>query len=598
MAGFCLENRTSEPAAGAPALRLVDLGGPDTERTFARGPVRFVWSFRNDSRESWTREEDGRLLFIEGQPDRYPREGESLQDWLSGGRWGSYRGVEIRAPREASLPAEITVFGDPLGTRSVYIHRTPERLLVSDKLSTIAVNADGEAEVHWPALLEAMALGSLYTPDTTLRNVEELAPGAAVEFAGLEARRRKHYELPAEGEVDAQAVHRDPAGTLLAAMKQAVAETWTDPRTALLLSGGLDSRLMLALAGPGRKALTVQLYEAETQIARQLAACCDCELRVYPYLPEYTLRSVRLATPAGGAMHDPHFFNHLGMGAQWRSEGVTAVTHAYLFDTLLKGYFVQPAGGITRTALARTMPKTAKFFERISGRGSHVAADDIIQLLSARGREALDARLSALDASVKVETESGLDLTFENFVLGRISRQVHYGTLLGWSEELDVSSPIFHPALWSWRAASRAADRLHGRAFTRALLSLDHKVVKIADSNTGAPPRMPEVSWRDSIRHNHLYQRFLQPLWKSLAGARDEVSFKSGLGGHLRGPEGIRFLTEWTAEIGGCEWFDAAVIESFLTKFKAGDDRYIEPLLACASAARWQRIIRSKSIGE
>jgi hypothetical protein len=197
-----------------------------------------------------------------------------------------------------------------------------------------------------------------------------------------------------------------------------------------------------------------------------------------------------------------------------------------------------------------------------------------------------------------VTAEGALDLTFENCVLGRISRQVHYGTFLGWCEEMDVSSPIFHPALWSWRKLSRAADRHNGRAFTAMLVSLDHAVVKVVDANTGVAPRVPEVSWRDSIRHNGFYQRFLQPVWKTLRGAKDDVSFDSGLGVHFREPAAMRFLTHWARRIGDSEWFDAAAIESYVEKFKAGEERYLEPLLACASAARWQRIVREKSIAE
>jgi hypothetical protein len=232
------------------------------------------------------------------------------------------------------------------------------------------------------------------------------------------------------------------------------------------------------------------------------------------------------------------------------------------------------------------MPRTAKFFERSSGRGSHFSAGDVMALLNPRGREALHARLAALDKNIAVSCEGPLDLTFENYVLGRISRQIHYGTFLGWCEELDVSSPIFHPALWTWRSMSRAADRLNGRAFTAMLVSLDHPVVKIVDANTGAAPRVPEVSWRDSIRHNGFYQRFLQPVWKTLRGAKDDVAFDSGLGEHFREPAAMRFLTRWAQEIGDSEWFEAAAIESYLEKFKAGEERYLEPLLACASAAR------------
>jgi hypothetical protein len=594
MAGFCLEIRARETTEPLPALRPVDLGGSGREQTFSWGAARLAWRCRGESRQWWTREHAGGLLLIEGQPDRHPAPHESLEDWLGGGRWGSFRGLEIRRPEQPSAAVEAAVFVDPLATRPLYVYRAPDRVLISDKLSSIALN--GSAEIHWPALLEAMTLGSVYAPDTTLSGVEELSPGETLRFRGVELSRRTRSQLPLDGDLDPQRVRRDPAGTLLAAMKKAVAGTWTDPEVWLLLSGGLDSRLVLALAGPGRKAVTLQLFDDETEIARQVAACCQAELRVFPHRRADFLASAQLAAAAGGAMHDAHFFNHLGLGPKWRSDGVAAVTHAYLFDTLLKGYFLLPDGSLTHSVLAESMPRAARFFDRISGRGSAFAADDVIALLTPPGREALRARLAALDQSLTAESSGGLDLTFEKRVLDRISRQIHYGTLLGWCEELDVVSPIFHPALWTWHAYSRARDRANGRAFVQALLSLDHEVVRVPDSNTGAPPRMPERSWRDAIRHNRFYQRFVQPVRRHLRGNAAEVKFPSGLGERFRQQDALHFLTTSIDEMRGHEWFDAAVIDSYLANFSGGQERYLEPLLACASAGRWQKIVRDRTI--
>jgi hypothetical protein len=594
MAGFCLEIRARQDAQQGPPLRPVDLGRSDCVQAFAWGAVRLAWKFRGDSRQWWTRENADSLLLIEGHPDRYPAPHEPLEGWLAGSRWGSFRGFEIRRPTDGG-PPQASIFVDPLGTRPLYVQRAADRLLVSDKLSTIALNA-GDAEIHWPALLEAMTLGSLYTPDTTLDGVEELAPGEAIQFRGVELARRMRSKQPAEGELDRRRVRSDPAGTLLAAMKKAVAETWADPQIWLLLSGGLDSRFVLALAGPGRKAMTLQLYDSETEVARQVAACCQADFRVFPQPRADFLAAVRLGVPAGGALHDAHFFNHLGLGATWRQSGVTAVTHAYLFDTLLKGYFLLPAGGFSRSALAESMPSAAKFFERISGRASPFAADDVIGLLTKQGREAVHARLAALEASLTVETSQGLDLTFENRVLERISRQIHYGTLIGWCEELDVVSPIFHPTLWAWHAHSRARDRSNGRAFVEALLLLDHDIVRVTDSNTGAMPRVPAVSWRDAVRRNPFYQRFLQPFRRSLAGSSDEVSFSSGLGERFREQDAMCFLKASIDQIRGHEWFNDAAMDSYIARFAAGQDRYFEPVLACASAGHWRRIVRDKTI--
>jgi hypothetical protein len=208
----------------------------------------------------------------------------------------------------------------------------------------------------------------------------------------------------------------------------------------------------------------------------------------------------------------------------------------------------------------------------------------------------LRARLAALEASLPVETSDGLDLRFENRVLERISRQIHYGTLLGWCEELDVVSPIFHPALWSWRQYSRTRDRRHGRAFVKALLSLDHGIVSVPDANTGALPRLAAPSWRNAIRNNRLYQRFLRPFRKSLARGAEDVTIASGLGERFREPDALSFLIESIAGIRGLPWFDEAAIDDYFAKFRNNQDRYLEPLLACASAGRWRQIVRDRKL--
>ena len=84
--------------------------------------------------------------------------------------------------------------------------------------------------------------------------------------------RRWKNVLPADADLSSAEVMAHPAATLQSAIQKAIQETWTDPETRLLLSGGLDSRILLALASGKRKALTFELYSSETQVTRQVAA--------------------------------------------------------------------------------------------------------------------------------------------------------------------------------------------------------------------------------------------------------------------------------------------------------------------------------------
>ena len=58
-------------------------------------------------------------------------------------------------------------------------------------------------------------------------------------------------------------------------MRHIVADTWTDDRAVLFLSGGYDSRWMLNSAGQGKRTLTVAPGECREQaISRRVADSC------------------------------------------------------------------------------------------------------------------------------------------------------------------------------------------------------------------------------------------------------------------------------------------------------------------------------------
>ena len=120
-----------------------------------------------------------------------------------------------------------------------------------------------------------------------------------------------------------------PAKTLRLALEKAVGETWIDPEMRLLLSGGLDSRIVLALAAGKRKTLTIELYSKEAEMARKVAASADSELELVPP-PDYHY-PMRWAYLVTGAMHDSQYVSHLGLVQDWRARGIpkTIALHSW-----------------------------------------------------------------------------------------------------------------------------------------------------------------------------------------------------------------------------------------------------------------------------
>ena len=589
MAGFCIEI-TSGGDIRQVALRLVDLSPSSVTQAHQESGVRVGWIYAQDSRQRWIRRDHDKLLFIEGAPDRLPRDEESLFDWLPG-RWGSFRGFEI-VHATPHAPAHVAAFVDPLCTRPIFYRFDGDQLLIADKIATLALNTRGSATVNWDAVLEAMLMGSVYRYQlTTLAGAEELSPGETLLFRGNQIVTRHRNALPDDDGTSAQAVKVDPAGSLTRALQRSVHECWTDRNAVLLLSGGLDSRAILALAGPGHKAATIEKTARETDIAKQIAAACEAEFIALPYRQEEWLLRAQVGFWLANAAHDSEFINDIGLAERLAPFGIHAIAHGYLFDTILKGWLIRPLhqhADLSQTVLGYLGPAGAHFRDT-SSRASFYSDTDLLNMLSKDGAQQAIEQVRGTASSLKPVSDGRLDITFERHVLTWVSKQVHYGCYVSWMEGLDLSSPVFHPALWSWYRHSSAEDRYLGRAYRRALVGLQHPAFAIPDANTGAPITIPKERWTDTAQ-DQLWYRAARRLWRTLHKDR-KPPFTDKRSVRFRSPEG-RALFEFGVEtLRSNPLFSRDALDGSLKEFFDGHDRPFEPLLTITGVAQWYDLV-------
>jgi hypothetical protein len=594
VAGFCIEVKSGNEARHS--LRLVDLGQCTASDSFQQGAVAAAWIHPKESRHWWVRRMAGELLLIEGAPDRLPRETESLLEWLPG-RWGSFRGFEISlgSPQQ---PAQITAFVDPICTRPIFYRVSGRQLLIADKFATIALNTEDRCELNWDAVLEAMVLGSLYRYNlTSLSGAEELAPGEAIVFRGNQVAARYSNQMPEDAATSASAVRDDPEGTLARALEQSVRECWTDPKAALLLSGGLDSRAILALAGESRRAVTLEMSARETGIAKQIAETCGAKFIALPFPSDEWLRRAQEGFWIANAMRDTEFVNDIGLGARLSPYGIHGIAHGYLFDTILKGWLIRPLHqhvDLSLTVLGQMGPAGLHFRDTTS-RASFHADKDVLGLLSKDGAQQAITHLRGTAESLTPATDGRFDITFERHILGWVSKQVHYGCYLSWMEAFDLSSPVFHPALWSWYRHSSAEDRYLGRAYRRALVGLQHPVFAIPDANTGAPISLPKERWTDTAQ-DRLWYRAARKIWRTVRRDR-QAPYADKRSEKFRSPEGRQLMEFGIETLRANPLFDASALERALLGFSQGNDRPFEPLLTITGVAQWYDLVsRSKSL--
>jgi hypothetical protein len=595
MTGFVIEAVAPSKDFAGP-LKLVDLGQSDIVHHRVIDRTKVAWARWRGSRQMTMIETRGRLLLVEGQPDRIPSADEDVRTWLNG-RGGSFRGFQLEFG-SAGRPVRICAFVDPLGTRPIYLLSTRARICLADKLSTIVANTPS-LQCDWGGLLEGAILGSMYSAGTTVRNVEQLLPGEIVEIDGVSISRRCRapYSLDSKAQPDPNAPVR-----LRDALRHAVAETWTQPDSRLLLSGGLDSRLILGLAEGKRKTMTITWYPAEMVIVRQVAAACGADSEIIPFVPEDYCERMTNGFLITAAMHQSRNVGLLGMTRRWRLAGIPAITHGYFHNTIFRGWVSERWRRFPDrdSPLYDYMGVNANYFDRFGQYRS--MTPKVLALLSAGGRSELKNQLRHLSESIEPVVVDGFDLTFERRVLQQVVRQVYFSWFLSWIEEIDVESPVFYPSVWDWYRSTHPTDRYNDRAVHLAYQTIGRGLADIPDLSSGEPVRPvredPRARWRNRIWYEAARQ--------GLRAARHIGLWNPGEVPSIPGQDWnkvfrqqpiIEALCAGVEEIRQNPLFDAGLLSSTLAAYLNGDDSQLDALWAVAITGQWHRFVQDAGAG-
>lgn len=186
---------------------------------------------------------NSRFTLVSGEGDIGPlaQEREQLARNLMDRFWGAYVAI-LHDP----LSSSIAVFPDPSGLAPIYSMETDtHRLVASDP-------ALFDTTIDYQATAAHLLRPELRCRTTCLAGVEELVPGALVEF-GYPATRRKALWEPSTWLPRAKAPGFEEASEHLRALSVSVMTCWAKcfGRVGVALSGGVDSSLVAAALAVG-----------------------------------------------------------------------------------------------------------------------------------------------------------------------------------------------------------------------------------------------------------------------------------------------------------------------------------------------------------
>ncbi len=234
---------------------------------------------------------------------------ETIADWLEvleTGSLASVRGAYALAWRDPASGV-VHLVRDPIGERSLYYAADPDGVTVARTVGKVLAQRRARPRLDLSALATYLCLSYIPAPLTPVEQVHAVAAGEHVRLPGGTIERTVLWEAP--GELPDPGLE-PAAADLRGLLERSVSRRLPSPGAELCasLSGGLDSSLVVALAGRVHTG-SVTAYSLgfgaeevnELEYSAMVAEHCRVEHRVITVTPEDVLRELDSTMNALGA---------------------------------------------------------------------------------------------------------------------------------------------------------------------------------------------------------------------------------------------------------------------------------------------------------
>ena len=445
----------------------------------------------------------------------------------------------------------LTLITDRYATHPLHLWRGDGAAVFASQLYVLI------ADPRVPRAADAEAVAQLFTLQRTVGEITPFAairalPAAAiVEIDGDRIEQRCYWRLDWRAPDFSQG---EAATALAAAMRNAVACQTRSGRVGLLLSGGLDSRMVLAAAAP-MPCWTTSSYAAnpELAIARESAALFGAAHHASIVDPGSTLDCHDQAVVDSSGLYPASspiaaFMPEVG-------DQCDAVLTGHGLDYTLRGYylptwFINLAGSRTRLPVMRPIAARPSGKDVLEGLRQGPPRTTIERIVPARRRDdwwsgqarRLDQVLAPwLDSTEPVNAWDG-------FILHSVSKHYAFSSMIAVRAEADLRMPAFDNEVFDIYLRMPPAWRVAARVAQRALHRLSPAAARLPNANTGFRADLPgllEIAGllgRGALRRLGVLSRPRPPTashstgsWQNLAGL---YRHDPGYGARLRAIRG------------------------------------------------------------
>jgi len=288
----------------------------------------------------------------------------------------------------------VIIITDPLSFIQLYAaadkHDYPISIGTHPDLTSVVT--DDDPDIDYISAAEFLDSGRTAFPSTMYKNIKQLSAGRCYIIKPADGRMEMkdfvYWSPPAEIKtgIDEQRLCEELADAIISAVRCRC----KGGKTAVLLSGGIDSRLVMA-AVPDRTDCTALTFcnslNRETATAERIAKCLNRPWQVLYRDSEFLAKSTADIVGFIGCESEWVNAHPVGFEKQIRQAGFDNVLSGYLFDTYLKGFYCYDMVRLKR--LAGLLPpkferRSYDYSARISDFAKQNLKEDILKGLYER----------------------------------------------------------------------------------------------------------------------------------------------------------------------------------------------------------------------
>jgi asparagine synthase (glutamine-hydrolysing) len=383
---------------------------------------------------------------------------------------------------------EIILANDRFASYPLYLYSGVPHTVFGTQLRPLLRFAKLPRILDLQAVFEFFALGRVLPGHTYYQGVSALAPATVVRVGDSEQESARYWTATYGNQDQPESAY---AEALAGALKVAVIrKTRGKHRLGLLLSGGIDSRTVLACADRPLVAFTLAEFEnREVKIARRVAGLCGCEhiflKRTFDHYPNLVEEAVAI----GDGMHR---FDHalvLGLIPEIRSR-CDVLLDALNFDSALEGshlvhvrrallgrpYHTSKLANVSTVASLDIWAKTRAYRGGMAG----------IPLFRPQYARPLgDALLASLITVANQAVADDAQDRIEYALVGSLSSKGSQLMPLAVRAHMGQRSVIADNDLWSVALSIPPSLRAKARVLRKALKRISPELAAIPNANTG-----------------------------------------------------------------------------------------------------------------